>query len=354
MVLGFVVWGAVEEVQGTPQAARWLASAGVKHGQLLGLLITGLLMLVAVLLLAGPERVQGWFESKPKEAKPALPIETKTSESDQARPKTELVLATPQDAALAKTKKWIGRGERLEARFPKLPTNDEITAMTNAEKKAHISYLGILHTEELRSIGEWHEGVSHDLRAVGGGTLGLYSADEKPSQGMFAIERNREFLRERLQELQGIRSRVEEVARQPERSPSQSEAQIERLPTRLPTITPEAAESHLAEIEALRDESEVLIEGAWNRELKMKRRVGFVVLETAFIEKVTAWNERVHALADKTMSVKERTKVRQFQTPITRSLSGFGITADHVETVISSNLQTLDVIASRCQKAGKA
>src|SRR4051812_42183637 len=67
VVIAFVVWGAVEEVQGTPQAARWLGAAGVKHGQLVGLLITGALMLIALLLLAGPERIRGWFKSKPAE-----------------------------------------------------------------------------------------------------------------------------------------------------------------------------------------------------------------------------------------------------------------------------------------------
>jgi hypothetical protein len=121
-----------------------------------------------------------------------------------------LVVATQRDAAIAKTSKWIRRGEDLVRRFPRLPNDDEISAMSNEEKASHITFLSIVQTDELRSIGEWHANVGRELRGIGGGALGLYSAEEAPSQGMFSVGANRVFLGERLEELRAIRARLDQ------------------------------------------------------------------------------------------------------------------------------------------------
>ncbi len=270
--------------------------------------------------------------------KPPRPSAPKATAGPAATP---FVIATEREAALAKANKWIKRGEQLEGRFPKLPTNDEIAAMSNEEKETHIGFLQILHVEERRSIGEWHEGVSRDLLAVGGGTLGLYSADEKPSAGMFSIARNREFLRERLQELQAIRSRLE-----PDELPPEPEPQ--RLPTRRPKIEPSIAPAHAAQAHLLLQEAQPLIDEAWNLALRTRRRIGFEMLGDEFVAKVREWNGRVLDLADKTLSVKERAQVRSLSSGIARGISSMFMSAQQVEDLVNDNMQTLRTIEKRC------
>jgi hypothetical protein len=126
-----------------------------------------------------------------------------------------------------------------------------------------------------------------------------------------------------------------------------------QLPERLPMITADAAVGYLAEIERLREEAEPLIERAWDRELKSKRSMGTAMLGRDIIEAAQGWNERVHALGDKTMSVKERARISVLQPPFLRtfSLAGYGMDAEKVEGVLRDNLGTLDLIDARCKKA---
>lgn len=126
-----------------------------------------------------------------------------------------LVVATDRDAAIAKLEKWIKRGVAMEGGFPRTPTPDEIEGMSTEAKQTWIQALGVMGSDESFRIEEWHRGVVDDLRAIGGGAIRLFSVNEKMSQSWQRVPLNRAFLRERIEELQAIRARVD-VGEQPE------------------------------------------------------------------------------------------------------------------------------------------
>lgn len=115
---------------------------------------------------------------------------------------------------------------------------------------------------------------------------------------------------------------------------------------RVPEITASAAAECLAAIELLETEATVLLERAWNRQLRINES-GFPLpgLGKELTGDFSTWNTAVRALAKETMSVKERSRIT-VPSGLTLGLMG----AEAFETMVRDNLTTLRLIKSRCEK----
>jgi hypothetical protein len=126
-------------------------------------------------------------------------------------PPTPLVIGTRSEAARTKVEKWIRRGEEIEEFFVELPSS----APKGVKPDGLILLIDHLTKSERPKIEAWHRGVVNELSGIGGGALGLYTANEPMSHGLFtAIHDNRRFLRERLDELREILGRIDRPSRE--------------------------------------------------------------------------------------------------------------------------------------------
>jgi hypothetical protein len=136
--------------------------------------------------------------------------------NESPRPTREsgpLVIATQSDAVKAKLLKWIRRANEIEASFIDISPFTKTEGASPEDLKSHLVALDVIQNNERSTIHNWHLRVVDELRAIGGGALGLYSANEAVSYALFgALHENRKFLGERRDELKAILSRIDPQA----------------------------------------------------------------------------------------------------------------------------------------------
>ena len=254
--------------------------------------------------------------------------------------KPQLVIATERDAAFTKIEKWIKRGEALEESFVKFPTADLVKLMSDDQRKAWVDSIRILSPDQHSRIEEWHRGVIAELRGIGGGALGLYSANEEVGQP--ALTPNRRFLRERIEELEAIKLRL-----QPERTERrQQPSPLAEAAAGRPKLLPDVAVIAEREATLLRQKGEQLEEEVWRRWKQIRRSSApFPMFGAEFHEEVRAWNRKVLALADRVLTAKESAEVAVYPGSSFRTFLG----GPAVSEIIQSNLKTLRLIRGRCQ-----
>jgi hypothetical protein len=269
-------------------------------------------------------------------SKPTQPETVTPSGSSSSR----LVIATEQDAVRSKINKWIMRGEKLHASLSELPSAERLAQHTDEENRSWLRIADHLTSEERISIGRWHRGVTEELRRIGGGAIGIYSADEPMSHALFsALQENRQFLRDRLDELRQIVQRVDGGTPPAAHTPT---------PTPRPEVTAANISDPFAQAQALFSEAEELEKMMYTARLKMKRSsLPYPMLPSSLSQRFVDWNNRVLALVDESLDAKEAGTVDKLR-PTALSLSGVSI--QMLEKLLVNNRDGLSLVMLRVKQ----
>jgi hypothetical protein len=102
----FIAFSVVQTAQGAPQTAAWLNDLGVENSRLLGVLLTGLALLVGVGLFAGPHRIKAWLGSEAQ--KPTTMDQLIRSEYRKAKSRSGIAAAPKSDELLGQEAMALG------------------------------------------------------------------------------------------------------------------------------------------------------------------------------------------------------------------------------------------------------